>query len=189
MPKSAIANVLIATFNDLATVERRFKENPGEIAAIILEPILMNVGLCIPQPGFLEGSARDLRQERRAADFRRSKNRRETRLGRRQRILRRSSRHDLSCQVDRRRLASRRFRHQQVSDGPDLAAQGLPRRYLQHEPGFHGGGTGYVPRSAYPRKLRARRQTRQEAGRRLSQDHRESLACRLILRKPEPTAR
>jgi len=55
VPKSAIANVLIATFNDLATVERRFKENPGEIAAIILEPILMNVGLCLPQPGFLKG--------------------------------------------------------------------------------------------------------------------------------------
>ena len=55
VPKSAIANVLIATFNNLATVERRFKENPGEIAAIILEPILMNVGLCIPQPGFLKG--------------------------------------------------------------------------------------------------------------------------------------
>ena len=45
----------IATFNDLGTVERRFKENPGEIAAIILEPIMMNVGLCMPQPGFLEG--------------------------------------------------------------------------------------------------------------------------------------
>jgi glutamate-1-semialdehyde 2,1-aminomutase len=55
VPKSAIANVLIATFNNLATVERRFKENPGEIAAIILEPILMNVGLCMPEPGFLKG--------------------------------------------------------------------------------------------------------------------------------------
>ena len=55
VPKSAVANVTIATFNDLATVERRFKENPGEIAAIILEPILMNVGLCMPQPGFLKG--------------------------------------------------------------------------------------------------------------------------------------
>ncbi|MGA7926302.1 MAG: glutamate-1-semialdehyde 2,1-aminomutase, partial [Candidatus Sulfotelmatobacter sp.] len=58
VPKEAVANVVIATFNDLATVERRFKENSGEIAAIILEPILMNVGLCLPQPGFLE----DLRQ-------------------------------------------------------------------------------------------------------------------------------
>jgi len=55
VPKSAMANVVIATFNNLATVERRFKENPGEIAAIILEPILMNVGLCMPQPGFLKG--------------------------------------------------------------------------------------------------------------------------------------
>src|SRR6266568_2636968 len=55
VPKASLDNVLIATFNDLSTVERRFKENAGEIAAIILEPILMNVGLCMPQPGFLEG--------------------------------------------------------------------------------------------------------------------------------------
>src|SRR3981189_2245713 len=55
VPKASIANVLIATFNDLETVERRFKENPNEIAAIILEPIMMNVGLCMPQKGFLEG--------------------------------------------------------------------------------------------------------------------------------------
>ena len=55
MPKASIANVQIATFNDLETVERRFRENPNEIAAIILEPIMMNVGLCMPQKGFLEG--------------------------------------------------------------------------------------------------------------------------------------
>jgi glutamate-1-semialdehyde 2,1-aminomutase len=55
VPKASIANVLVATFNDLETVERRFKENPNEVAAIILEPIMMNVGLCMPQKGFLEG--------------------------------------------------------------------------------------------------------------------------------------
>src|SRR5438067_8482234 len=55
VPKGSLDNVAIATFNDLATVERRFRENPGQIAAIILEPVLMNVGLCMPQPGFLEG--------------------------------------------------------------------------------------------------------------------------------------
>ena len=55
VPKASIANVPVATFNDLASVERRFKENPGEIAAIILEPIMMNVGMCLPQPGFLKG--------------------------------------------------------------------------------------------------------------------------------------
>src|SRR5512141_301164 len=55
VPKSAIENVKIATFNDLATVERRFKEKPGQIAAIILEPILMNVGLGMQQTDFLKG--------------------------------------------------------------------------------------------------------------------------------------
>jgi glutamate-1-semialdehyde 2,1-aminomutase len=55
VPKASLANVVVATFNHLESVERRFRENPGQIAAIILEPILMNVGLCMPQPGFLQG--------------------------------------------------------------------------------------------------------------------------------------
>jgi glutamate-1-semialdehyde 2,1-aminomutase len=55
VPKASIDNVTIAAFNNLASVENRFKQFPGQIAAIILEPILMNVGLCMPQPGFLQG--------------------------------------------------------------------------------------------------------------------------------------
>src|ERR1700687_6242861 len=55
VPKAAIDNVVVASFNNLKSVENRFKQYPGQIAAIILEPIMMNVGLCIPQPGFLEG--------------------------------------------------------------------------------------------------------------------------------------
>jgi glutamate-1-semialdehyde 2,1-aminomutase len=55
VPKAAIDNVVIATFNDLSSVENRFRQFPDQIAAIILEPILMNVGLCLPEPGFLEG--------------------------------------------------------------------------------------------------------------------------------------
>jgi glutamate-1-semialdehyde 2,1-aminomutase len=55
VPKGTLDNVLIATFNDLNSVERKFREYPGQIASIILEPIMMNVGLCIPQKGFLEG--------------------------------------------------------------------------------------------------------------------------------------
>jgi len=55
VPKASLANVPIATFNDLETVERRFRENPNEVAAVILEPIMMNVGMCMPQKGFLEG--------------------------------------------------------------------------------------------------------------------------------------
>jgi glutamate-1-semialdehyde 2,1-aminomutase len=55
VPKASLANVLVATFNDLESVEHRFQQYPGEIAALILEPIMMNVGLCLPEPGFIEG--------------------------------------------------------------------------------------------------------------------------------------
>ncbi|PYU44271.1 MAG: aspartate aminotransferase family protein [Acidobacteria bacterium] len=54
VPKSALQNVVVASFNNLKSVENRFQQYPGQIAAIILEPILMNVGLCLPQPGFLQ---------------------------------------------------------------------------------------------------------------------------------------
>ncbi len=54
MPKAAVANTLIAPFNDLATSSGDLTK-PGEIAAIILEPILMNVGICMPEPGYLQG--------------------------------------------------------------------------------------------------------------------------------------
>ena len=55
VPKTSLANTVVATFNDLASVEHRFTQYPGQIAAVILEPVMMNVGLCIPQPGFLQG--------------------------------------------------------------------------------------------------------------------------------------
>src|ERR1700694_2929949 len=48
VPKAALENVVVASFNNLKSVENRFKQYPGQIAAIILEPILMNVGLCMP---------------------------------------------------------------------------------------------------------------------------------------------
>ncbi len=52
--EGAVTNAAVATFNDLDSVELRFKQNPGKIAALILEPIMMNLGLCLPQPGFLQ---------------------------------------------------------------------------------------------------------------------------------------
>src|SRR5260370_34890048 len=53
IPKASLANVVVAAFNNLPSFELRFRENPDQIAAIILEPILMNVGLCMPQRRFL----------------------------------------------------------------------------------------------------------------------------------------
>ncbi len=53
--KATLANTVIAQFNDLEAVERLFAKYPGEIAAIIVEPIMMNVGILMPDPGYHQG--------------------------------------------------------------------------------------------------------------------------------------
>ena len=42
-------------YNDLAEVEQFFAAHPGEIACVILEPVVGNAGTLLPRPGFLEG--------------------------------------------------------------------------------------------------------------------------------------
>jgi glutamate-1-semialdehyde 2,1-aminomutase len=59
IPAGVLANTLVATFNDLRSVERLFEENLNEVAGVILEPIMLNACICMPEDGFLEG-LRDL---------------------------------------------------------------------------------------------------------------------------------
>ncbi|MEX2660332.1 MAG: glutamate-1-semialdehyde 2,1-aminomutase [Vicinamibacterales bacterium] len=53
--KGAAADTLLARYNDLDSVERVLSANRGEVAAVIVEPIAGNMGLVLPQAGFLEG--------------------------------------------------------------------------------------------------------------------------------------
>jgi glutamate-1-semialdehyde 2,1-aminomutase len=55
VPKATTASTLTAPFNDLEAVKALFEQNPGEIAGIILEPIVGNAGFITPDAGFLEG--------------------------------------------------------------------------------------------------------------------------------------
>lgn len=55
VPASTVADTLTAPFNDLAAVEQLFAQFPGQIAAIIVEPVVGNMGLVPPLPGFLQG--------------------------------------------------------------------------------------------------------------------------------------
>jgi glutamate-1-semialdehyde 2,1-aminomutase len=50
----AVADTLTAVYNDLAAVEELFAEH-DDVAAVIVEPVAGNMGLVLPQPGFLEG--------------------------------------------------------------------------------------------------------------------------------------
>jgi glutamate-1-semialdehyde 2,1-aminomutase len=52
---AALAKLTICLpFNDEAALREAFKNNPGEIAAVILEPLPANAGLIPPLPGFLK---------------------------------------------------------------------------------------------------------------------------------------
>jgi glutamate-1-semialdehyde 2,1-aminomutase len=52
---AAVANdTLVAPYNDVAAVEEIMKHSGDRIAAIIVEPVAANMGLVLPQPGFLE---------------------------------------------------------------------------------------------------------------------------------------
>ena len=55
VPQDFTRHTLLATFNDLDSVERLFNEVGEEIAAVIVEPIMGNAGVIPPVPGFLEG--------------------------------------------------------------------------------------------------------------------------------------
>jgi glutamate-1-semialdehyde 2,1-aminomutase len=53
---AGVANdTLTAPYNNLQAVEKLVEENRGEIAAIIIEPVVGNMGCVPPQAGFLEG--------------------------------------------------------------------------------------------------------------------------------------
>jgi glutamate-1-semialdehyde 2,1-aminomutase len=63
VPRSVTANTLNAPYNDLEAVKRLFADNPGEIAGVILEPVVGNAGFITPEPGFLEGLRQITREQ------------------------------------------------------------------------------------------------------------------------------
>ena len=59
IPRVIADLAVIVPFNDLAAVERALAEHEGEIAGMIVEPVMMNAGIIPPDPGYLAG-LRDL---------------------------------------------------------------------------------------------------------------------------------
>jgi len=55
VPLGYAENTLVAPYNNVEIVRQIFELYPTEIAAIIVEPVAANMGVVLPQPGFLEG--------------------------------------------------------------------------------------------------------------------------------------
>ncbi|BBM89858.1 glutamate-1-semialdehyde 2,1-aminomutase [Spirochaetota bacterium] len=49
----AAKDTLIAEFNDISSVKEHFTRHPGEIAAVLLEPVTGNMGVVLPETQFL----------------------------------------------------------------------------------------------------------------------------------------
>ena len=47
---------LVVPFNDAAALERLLDERGGEIACLIMEPVMMNIGIVVPEPGLPRGA-------------------------------------------------------------------------------------------------------------------------------------
>lgn len=55
VPPATVADTWTADYNDVDSVRALFEECPGEIAAVIVEPVAGNMGLVVPADGFLRG--------------------------------------------------------------------------------------------------------------------------------------
>ena len=55
VPRTVAADTLLATYNDVASVERLCESFPDQIAALIVEPVAGNMGVVLPEPRFLQG--------------------------------------------------------------------------------------------------------------------------------------
>jgi len=58
MAPTALEDILVLGWNDLAAVEALFDRHGPEIAGVIMEPVMVNGGAIAPVPGYLEGVQR-----------------------------------------------------------------------------------------------------------------------------------
>ena len=53
IPGAIVALTTVVPFNDVAALEKSFAEHRDEVAAVIVEPAMMNVGIVLPDEGYL----------------------------------------------------------------------------------------------------------------------------------------
>jgi glutamate-1-semialdehyde 2,1-aminomutase len=58
VPAALASLTLVASYNDLEGLEQLFAVEGGDVAAVIIEPVVGNSGVIRPRPGFLEGLRR-----------------------------------------------------------------------------------------------------------------------------------
>ncbi len=159
--RKAVSDMTIAVpFNDADAMERRIERLDKEgrkPACVIMEAAMMNLGVVLPEPGYLEAVREITRKSRHRPDLRRGQDRPLHRRRRRDREVQRPARHGHARQGARRRAPVRRDRRHRGGDGRRRGRHRLPGRHLQREPARHGRGARQPARGPDARRLRAPR--------------------------------
>ncbi|HNS20553.1 MAG TPA: glutamate-1-semialdehyde 2,1-aminomutase [Sedimentisphaerales bacterium] len=58
VPEALAALTVVVPYNDLDTLSQVFRRQPGDVAAVLVEPVAANMGVVPPEPGYLEGLRR-----------------------------------------------------------------------------------------------------------------------------------
>ena len=53
IPAAVVALTSVVPFNDLPALEKMFARHPDQVAAVIVEPAMMNIGIVLPDQGYL----------------------------------------------------------------------------------------------------------------------------------------
>ena len=147
--EEAVQDTILCPFNDGKAVADALARFPGQVAAVILEPIAGNMGLVPPRPGYL-ATLRELTEKAGSllvfdevmTGFR-------VALRRRAGPLWHNARPDGTREDRRRRLAGRGLRGIGRDHGPCLTGRSdLPGRHAFREPAGHGSRPGNPAKTA-----------------------------------------
>ena len=103
IPEAILSLTKIASFNSVDSVRRLLEENPGQVAGMIIEPVMMNAGIILPVEGYLAGLKEVLHEHGALLVVRRGQDRSHGRSRRSDRGLRDDAGHHLFGKGHRRR--------------------------------------------------------------------------------------
>jgi glutamate-1-semialdehyde 2,1-aminomutase len=63
VPEDTTKNTIVLPFNDIASLEKAVDQNRGDVAAVIIEPVVGNAGVVLPNDGYLQAVRKITREE------------------------------------------------------------------------------------------------------------------------------
>ena len=157
VPADVARLTVVVPFGDLDAVERAFLEYPDEIAGMIIEPVMMNIGIIEPPDGYLAGLRAICHRHGAFLTFDEVKTGFATAPG--GMIERSGVVPDIVCLAKALGggLPCGRHRRHQRDHAPHRRRPLRAGRHVQRQPAHDGRGPGHAARGAHTRRVRVAR--------------------------------